>query len=178
MSETREELLAQIAALQARVDVLPVADVDFARPDVVVADVVTDQPNVVGPKPYKPIPPDGITPGARGSVGPKHEQPSAMPGAVGVAVPGGKVAVPVALLRRRTGRASPEEILGQIGSIKSLIISGVDSAGYGDKRTEFRSLTDLRQILNGLEDELADLLGTGNGRIRQIRMTTQADKGL
>jgi hypothetical protein len=58
-----------------------------------------------------------------------------------------------------------------------MIASGVNSAGYGDKRTEFRSLTEMRQILNDLEEELAGLLGAG-GRIRQIRMTTQADKGL
>lgn len=55
--------------------------------------------------------------------------------------------------------------------------SGVESAAYGDKRTEFRSLEELREILNALEEELADLLGLG-GRIRQIRMTNQWDKGL
>ena len=51
------------------------------------------------------------------------------------------------------------------------------SAGYADKRTEFRSLNELRQILNGLEEDLAEALGSG-ARIRQIRMTTSADKGL
>jgi hypothetical protein len=72
---------------------------------------------------------------------------------------------------------SADQILAQIVALKSLISSGVNSAGYGDKRTEFRSLTEMRQILNGLEEDLAIALGTG-GRIRQIRMTTQADKGL
>jgi hypothetical protein len=72
---------------------------------------------------------------------------------------------------------TPEQILGQITALKAVIFSGVNSAGYGDKRTEFRSLAELRQILNGLEEDLAELLGYG-GRIRQIRMTTQADKGL
>jgi hypothetical protein len=72
---------------------------------------------------------------------------------------------------------SADQILAQIVALKSLISSGVTSAGYGDKRTEFRSLTEMRQILNGLEEDLAIALGTG-GRIRQIRMTTQADKGL
>jgi hypothetical protein len=84
-------------------------------------------------------------------------------------------------VRRNTrviGKASSiEEIANQIAAIKSVIISGVDSAAYGDKRTEFRSLTELREILNGLEEELADLLGYG-GRVRQIRMTNQWDKGL
>jgi len=79
--------------------------------------------------------------------------------------------------RRRLSKSTPEELLAMIGSIKSVIVSGVNSAGYGDKRTEFRSLSELRQILNGLEEELEELLGTG-GRIRQIRMTTSADKGL
>ena len=84
--------------------------------------------------------------------------------------------MPLDLLRR--GRSTdPIVIQGQIDGLKSLIISGVNSAGYGDKRTEFRSLTDLRQILSGLEEDLAEALGAG-GRIRQIRMTTQADKGL
>jgi hypothetical protein len=81
------------------------------------------------------------------------------------------------LQRAKVGKATPEEITGQILGLKQLIISGVNSAGYGDKRTEFRSLADLRQILNALEDELAGLLG-GRGRVRQIRMTTQWDKGL
>jgi hypothetical protein len=73
--------------------------------------------------------------------------------------------------------ADPTVIQGQIDAITTVITSGVNSAGYGDKRTEFRSLTELRQILDGLKEDLADALGTG-GRIRQIRMTTQADKGL
>ena len=77
----------------------------------------------------------------------------------------------------RGGKSTPEEIIAQITGLKAVIISGVNSAGYGDKRTEFRSLTELRQILGALEEELDDLLGRG-GRIRQIRMTTQADKGL
>ena len=72
---------------------------------------------------------------------------------------------------------SIEELANQITSIRTVISSGVESAGYGDKRTEFRSLEELREILNGLEEELADLLGLG-GRIRQIRMTNQWDKGL
>ena len=82
-----------------------------------------------------------------------------------------------AWLATRRGKATPEDLTGQIAQIKTVISSGVNSAGYGDKRTEFRSLSELREILNGLEEELAGLLGIG-GRIRQIRMTTQADKGL
>lgn len=78
----------------------------------------------------------------------------------------------------RTGKqATPEQIVARITAIKTVIASGVEGAGYGDKRTDFRSLTELRQILNGLEEELAEALGIG-GRIRQIRITTAADKGL
>jgi hypothetical protein len=72
--------------------------------------------------------------------------------------PSARYAVPLDLLRRNRS-ADPTVIQGQIDGLKSLIISGVNSAGYGDKRTEFRSLTDLRQILNGLEDDLAEALG-------------------
>ena len=77
----------------------------------------------------------------------------------------------------RSKDATTDDILSRIITLKAQIASGVSSAGYGDKRTEFRSLTELRQILNDLEEELAGLLGQG-GRVRQIRMTTQADKGL
>jgi len=70
-----------------------------------------------------------------------------------------------------------DQVLLQIRGIKSVIRSGVNAAGYGDKRTDFRSLSELRQILADLEEELEELTGTG-GRVRQIRMTTQADKGL
>jgi hypothetical protein len=78
----------------------------------------------------------------------------------------------------RSGRSlTPDQIQSKIDAINTVIVSGVESAGYGDKRTDFRSLTELRQILADLEDDLADAMGVG-GRIRQIRMTTQADKGL
>ena len=73
--------------------------------------------------------------------------------------------------------ATAEQIQAQIVSIKETIVSGVESAAYGDKKTEFRSLTELREILAGLEDQLEELLGLG-GRVRQIRVTTQSDKGL
>jgi hypothetical protein len=90
----------------------------------------------------------------------------------------GIAVAPELLLRRRAGsKATPDQILAQIAQLQTVIVSGVNSAGYGDKRTEFRSLTELRQILDGLKDDLEAALGLG-GRMRQIRMTTQADKGL
>lgn len=75
------------------------------------------------------------------------------------------------------GDPTLEEIVGRIISIRTTIASGAESAGYGDKRVEYRSLAELREILHALEEELADLLGYG-GRVRQVRMTTQWDKGL
>ena len=57
--------------------------------------------------------------------------------------------------------------------MQQLIASGVNSAGYGDKRTEFRSLADLRQILNDMQIQLS-----GGQRTRQIRVYSPADKGL
>jgi hypothetical protein len=88
-----------------------------------------------------------------------------------------QLAATKAWLAARVGKSTPEDLIGQIGQITTVINSGVNSAGYGDKRTEFRSLSELQQILNGLEEDLAAALG-GGGRIRQIRMTTQWDKGL
>jgi hypothetical protein len=76
-----------------------------------------------------------------------------------------------------TPPATITEILNQITSIRQVISSGTESAAYGDKRVEYRSLEELREILNGLEEDLADLLGFG-GRVRQIRMTNQWDKAL
>ena len=60
-----------------------------------------------------------------------------------------------------------------IDNLTVLIASGVNSAGYGDKRTEFRSLSDLRQILNDMQTQV-----NGGTRMRQIRITSPADKGL
>jgi hypothetical protein len=77
----------------------------------------------------------------------------------------------------RTSEVPPDQILAEILALRTVIASGVNSAGYGDKRTEFRSLIELRQILKDLEENLAEALGTGS-RVRQIRMTTAADKGL
>jgi hypothetical protein len=84
------------------------------------------------------------------------------------------------LLRKKYGL--PKSINGkslaptqaQIEALRTVITSGVEGAGYGDKRTDFRSLNELRQILNAMEDELDG----GGGRIRQIRMTSPSDKGL
>lgn len=139
---TREELLAQIATLQAQLDEQPPL---FVR-------------EVSGVAP--PSQPDKKTSQA--------PTPTAAQFALvrGLLAPGG-----------RTSKDTPEQIVSQITALKAIIVSGVNSAGYGDKRTEFRSLTEMRQILNDLEEDLAEALGLG-GRIRQIRMTTQADKGL
>jgi len=81
------------------------------------------------------------------------------------------------LAARSVGSDTVADLVGRISAIRTTIASGVQSAAYGDKRTEFRSLDELREILNGLEEELADLLGFG-GRMRQFRMTNQWDKGL
>jgi hypothetical protein len=74
--------------------------------------------------------------------------------------------------------AQTDLIIAKIAEIKVVMASGVEGAGYGDKRTDFRSYAELREILNGLEDELAELEGLNTGRPRQLRMTTQWDKGL
>jgi hypothetical protein len=60
-----------------------------------------------------------------------------------------------------------------IDNLTALIATGVNSAGYGDKRTEFRSLSDLRQILNDAQTQVG-----GGKRMRQIRVTSPSDKGL
>jgi hypothetical protein len=118
--------------------------------------------------------PSPLTPEVKGVAPPTQpdRKTSQAQGIAGIAV------APELLLRRRAGsKATPDQILAQIAQLQTVIVSGVNSAGYGDKRTEFRSLTELRQILDGLKDDLEAALGLG-GRMRQIRMTTQADKGL
>jgi len=80
-------------------------------------------------------------------------------------------------LTRRRSRLTPQQqqaTQAQLDAVNTLIASGVEGAGYGDKRTEFRSLVELRQIANALEDALSD----SGGRIRQIRMYSPSDKGL
>ena len=69
------------------------------------------------------------------------------------------------------------DVRARILALRSMVSSGVSSAAYGDKRTEFRSLEELRQILNGLEEELEGLLGYP-GDLRQVRVVTEADKAL
>jgi hypothetical protein len=142
---TREELLAQIAALQAQLRT-PSVPPQFAQE--VPGTTPPNQPNLKTSQ----VP-----------------QPTVQQ----LALVRGLLADP----RRRLSKQTPDQIQGAIDAITTVISSGVNSAGYGDKRTEFRSLTELRQILNGLEEDLAAALGMG-GRVRQIRMTTQADKGL
>ena len=62
----------------------------------------------------------------------------------------------------------------QIDALRAIIASGVNAAGYGDKRTDFRSLAELRQILNTMEEDL----GVGTAPLRQIRVYSPPDKGL
>jgi hypothetical protein len=141
---TREELLAQVAALQAQLRAQQATASPF----------ITEVPGKAPPSQ-----PD------------KKTSQSAQPLPVQVAVPS------ILLSRAAIKSADPVIIQGQIDGLTTILTSGVNSAGYGDKRTEFRSLTELRQILDGLKEDLAEALGYG-GRIRQIRMTTQWDKGL
>jgi hypothetical protein len=60
-----------------------------------------------------------------------------------------------------------------IDALTLLITSGVNSAGYGDKRTEFRSLSDLLRIRDDMQTAL-----NGGSRIRQFRVVSPSDKGL
>lgn len=146
---TNEELLRENAALKAQLASIPAASP-------VVAGAVLPAPFIAeqaGPASYPPRKTWQLP------------QPSA------------QLVATRAWLASRIGKATPEDLIGQIAQIKTVITSGVNSAGYGDKRTEFRSLSELQQILDGLEEDLAAALGAG-GRIRQIRMTTQWDKGL
>lgn len=61
----------------------------------------------------------------------------------------------------------------QISDLRIAIASGATSVGYGDKRVEYRSLTEMRQILTDMENELA-----GTTRVRQARIHSPSDKGL
>jgi hypothetical protein len=80
------------------------------------------------------------------------------------------------LARKRSGVVVTPTLYtqAQLDALNTIIASGVEGAGYGDKRTDFRSLADLRQIANTMQEELDG----GSGRMRQIRMYSPSDKGL
>ena len=61
----------------------------------------------------------------------------------------------------------------QIIALENAIASGATTVAYGDKRVEYRSLAEMRQILQTLKLEFANL-----PRIRQVRVVTAGDKGL
>jgi len=61
----------------------------------------------------------------------------------------------------------------QLDAIEVLIASGVSAASYGDKRTEMRSFAELREIRADVTASIS-----GKKRIRQIRVTSNSDKGL
>jgi hypothetical protein len=198
---TREELQAEIKALKEqlarRSPISPAETVltsPAAQPPVIQPTSVqpaTGQPRVspssgisparpFSPAPFRPVRPHAEphdTPGHQTTITETPEQTTIKTVNVPPDQLPQRLAVPQGLVRRMGKAATPEEIAEQIKGLKTIIISGVDSAGYGDKRTEFRSLAELRQILSGLEEELEDLLGRG-GRMRQIRMTNAWDKGL
>jgi hypothetical protein len=59
----------------------------------------------------------------------------------------------------------------QLEALKNARRSGVASAGYGDKRTEFRSDEELQAAIGALEGEIAAMEGTLNPRIAVVRST-------
>lgn len=61
----------------------------------------------------------------------------------------------------------------QIDALQKAIATGATTVAYGDKRVEYRSLSDMRQILAEMKLEFAGL-----ARVRQIRVVTAGDKGL
>ncbi len=61
----------------------------------------------------------------------------------------------------------------QITEIISAIASGAERVSYGDKSVEYRSLSDLRQLLSTMTD---DVMGTPARR--SFRMYSPAGKGL
>lgn len=80
------------------------------------------------------------------------------------------------LARKRSGVVVGNTMYtqAQLDALTTVIASGVEGAGYGDKRTDFRSLSDLRQIADAIQENLDG----GSGRMRQIRVTSPSDKGL
>ena len=61
----------------------------------------------------------------------------------------------------------------QLDALINVISSGVNSSGYGDKRVDFRSLAELREIMNDMQTQLS-----GSSRLRQIRIVSPSEKGL
>lgn len=59
----------------------------------------------------------------------------------------------------------------QLEALKNARRSGVQSAGYGDKRTEFRSDEEMQAAIAALEGEIAAAEGTLNPRIAVVRST-------
>jgi hypothetical protein len=64
-------------------------------------------------------------------------------------------------------------IADDIIALQVAIAAGAQTVSYGDKRVEYRSLAEMRQILAGLIGEL-----TGRVPTRQFRVVSPADKGL
>ncbi|MGY3130105.1 collagenase-like PrtC family protease [Bradyrhizobium sp. USDA 4501] len=79
---------------------------------------------------------------------------------------------------RRKARIAPSQAQllatqSQIDALRYAIAQGVQTVSYGDKRVEYRSLAEMLQILNDMENEVAGLVPT-----RQFRIVSPADKGL
>lgn len=61
----------------------------------------------------------------------------------------------------------------QYDELKAAIARGVKSVGYGDKRVEYRTLEEMRSLLNEMAGELG--IDTGTRRLR--RTYAAFDKG-
>ena len=61
----------------------------------------------------------------------------------------------------------------QVIALKKAIASGATSVSYGDKRVDYRSLEEMREVLAMMEADIG-----GFTRIKQVRFYTPGDKAL
>ena len=71
--------------------------------------------------------------------------------------------------------ADPVYTNAQIVTLREAIASGATKVSYSDKTVEYRSLSEMKEILATMEAEFAD---PGVARRRHFRSVTVADKGL
>lgn len=61
----------------------------------------------------------------------------------------------------------------QLDALRAALAQGVTNVSYGDKRVDYRSLDEMRQLISIMERDIA-----GNPRRRRFRVRTSEDKGL
>jgi hypothetical protein len=69
--------------------------------------------------------------------------------------------------------ATLQQLQARLDQLNEVLASGIKSSGTGDKRAEFRDLSDIRQAITAVQGQINALQGTSTSRV--VRFVADKD---